>query len=125
MRIIRPYGRSVVKRGEERKIVPRTESRERAASQGTQPHSRAIPAFAEDDPHIIIAQWISALDKVIAKPRGTHKASRELHALRYKLGNACWDRWKLHSYGKLEDTGEKPRKGRWYTAFTEEKRKRI
>ena len=143
MRIIRPYGRSVVKRGEERKIVPRTESREQAASQSAQPHPCAIPAFAEDDPHIIIAQWISALDKVIAKPSGTNKASHELHALRDKLGNACWDRmiarheslrtmkkvwrWKLHPYGEPEpeDAGKKhkgpkpntPRKGRWYTAF--------
>ena len=138
MRIIRPYGRSVVKRGEVRKIIPRTKS------------SCAIPAFAKDDPHIIIAQWISALDKVIAKPRGTNKASCELHGLRDKLGNACWNRiiarhaclriqpddmkkvwqWKLHPYGKPEpeDTGKKhkgskpdtPRKGRWYTAFAGE-----
>lgn len=129
MRIIRPYGRSVVKRGEERKIVPRPKSREQAASQSARPHSCAIPDFAEDDPHIIIAQWISALDKIIAKPRGTNKASRELHGLRDKLGNACWDRmiarhefscaqqdkmkkvwqWKLHPYGKPEpeDTGKK------------------
>ena len=134
MRIIRPYGRSVVKRGEKRKIVPRTES------------LCAIPDFAENNPHIIIAQWISALDKVIAKPRGTHKASRELYNLRDKLGNACWDRmiarheslrtmkkvwqWKLHPYGEPEpeDAGKKhkrskpdtPRKGRWYTAFARE-----
>ena len=136
MRIIRPYGRSVVKRGEERrKLVPRTES------------LCAIPDFAKNNPHIIIAQWISALDKIIAKPRGTHKASPGLYDLRDKLGNACWDRmidrhaclqtqpdemkrvwqWKLHPYGKPEpeDTGKKhkrskpdtPRKGRWYTAF--------
>ena len=150
MRIIRPYGRSVVKRGEERKIVPRPKSREPAASQSARPNPLAIPAFAEDNPHIIIAQWISALDKVIAKPRGTHKASRELYDLRDKLGNACWDRmiarhkflrtqqdemkrvwqWKLHPYGKPEPedvrkkhNGSKPdtpRKGRWYTAFAGE-----
>ena len=147
MRIIRPYGRSVVKRGEERKIVPRTESRGQAASQSAPDTPCTIPAFAQDDPHIIIAQWISALDKIIAKPRGTHKASCELHALRDKLGNACWKiiarhpslqaqpdemkkvwRWKLHPYGKPEpedtgktDKGQKPpRKGRWYDAFAGE-----
>ena len=124
MRIIRPYGRSVVKRGEERKLVPRTES------------LRAIPDFAENNPHIIIAQWISALDKIIAKPRGTDKASPGLYDLRDKLGNACWDRmidrheslrkmqkvwrWKLHPYGKAENSGKKPRRGRWYTAFAGE-----
>lgn len=143
MRIIRPYGRSVVKRGEERKIVPRTKSREQDASQSAQTHPCAIPDFAQDDPHIIIAQWISALDKVIAKPRGKNKASRELYDLRDKLGNACWDRmiarheslrtmekvwrWKLHPYGEPEPEGagkkhkgskpDTPRKGRWYTAF--------
>ena len=136
MRIIRPYGRSVVKRGEEREIVPRPKSREQAASQSARPHPLAIPAFAEDDPYIIIAQWISALDKIIAKPRGTDKASRELYDLRDKLGNACWNRmivrheslrkmqkvwrWKLHPYGKAENSGKKPRKGRWYTAFAGE-----
>ena len=139
MRIIRPYGRSVVKRSEERKIVPRTES------------LCAIPDFAKNNPDIIIAQWISALDKVIAKPRGKNKASPELYDLRDKLGNACWDRmidrheslrtqqdemkrvwqWKLHPYGEPEpeDTRKKhkgskpdtPRKGRWYTAFAGEK----
>ena len=150
MRIIRPYGRSVVKRGEERKLVPRPKSREQAASQSAPNTPCAIPAFAQDDPHIIIAQWISALDKVIAKPRGTNKASRKLYDLRDKLGNACWNlmstrhaclltqldemkrvwRWKLHPYGEPEpeDTGKKhkspkpytPRKGRWYTAFAGE-----
>ena len=141
MRIIRPYGRSVVKRGEERKIAPRPKSPGQTASQSAPDTPCAIPAFAQDDPYIIIAQWISALDKIIAKPRGTNKASRELHALRDKLGNACWDRmsarheslriqldnmkkvwqWKLHPYGKPEDAGKKPRKGRWYTAFAGEK----
>ena len=150
MRIIRPYGRSVVKRGEKRKIVPRTESRGQATSQSAPDTPCAIPAFAQDNPHIIIAQWISALDKVIAKPRGKNKASRELYDLRDKLGNACWDRmisrheslrtqqdeikkvwqWKLHPYGKPEpEDAEKkhkgskpdtPRKGRWYTAFAGE-----
>ena len=150
MRIIRPYGRSVVKCGEkrkeERKIALRTESRGQAASQSAQDTPCAIPDFAENNPHIIIAQWISALDKVIAKPRETNKASPGLYDLRNKLGNACWDRmiarhaalltqprmekvwqWKLHPYGEpeLEDTGKKhkrpkpdtPRKGRWYAAF--------
>ena len=131
MRIIRPYGRSVVKRGEERKIFPRAKSRGQAASQSAPDTPCTIPAFAQDDPHIIIAQWISALDKVIAKPRGKNKASRELYDLRDKLGNACWDRmsarhpslqtqpndmkeawqWKLHPYGEPEpepeDTGKK------------------
>ena len=151
MRIIRPYGRSIVKRGEKRrKIVPRAKSRGQAASQSAPDTPCAIPAFAQDNPHIVIAQWISALDKVIAKPRGTHKASRELYDLRDKLGNACWNRmigrheslckqqdemkrvwqWKLHPYGKPEpeDTGKKHkrpkpdtlRKGRWYTAFAGE-----
>ena len=146
MRIIRPYGRSIVKRGEKRKIVPRTESRGQTTSQSAPDTPCAVPAFAQDDLHIIIAQWISALDKVIAKPRGTNKASPGLYDLRDKLGNACWDRmiarheslltmkkvwqWKLHPYGKPEpeDTGKKhkrpkpdtPRKGRWYTAFAGE-----
>ena len=147
MRIIRPYGRSVVKRGKERKLVPRPKSREQAASQSAPDTPCTIPAFVQDDPHIIIAQWISALDKIIAKPRGTHKASHKLYGLRDNLGNACWDQmvdrhaclrtqqgemkrvwqWKLHPYGKPEPEGtgkkhkcSKPdttRKGRWYTAF--------
>lgn len=148
MRIIRPYGRSIVKRDEKRKIVPRTESRGQAASQSAPDTPCAIPAFAQDNPHIVIAQWISALDKVIAKPRGKSKALHELYDLRDKLGKACWVRmiarheslrtqpdemkkvwqWKLHPYGKPEDTGKKHkrpkpdtlRKGRWYTAFAGE-----
>lgn len=122
MRMIRPYGRSVAKDGR-RTLTLRPRRRGAAGNQNTPKDSQDLPAFARDDPHILIAQWISAIDKVIHKPK--NNASPDLRAVRQSLGAACWERmtarheslrteqqmkrteqmkkiwdWKLHPYGK-------------------------
>lgn len=138
MRMIRPYGRSVAKDGR-RTLTLRPRRRGAVGDQSTP--KQDLPAFAEDDPHILIAQWISAIDKVIHKPKSN--ASVDLRAIRQSLGDACWERmtarheslcteemekiwdWKLHPYGEAVEEGEDregpkvntPRKGRWFHAF--------
>ena len=132
MRMIRPYGRSVAKDGR-RTLTLRPRRRGAAENQSTPKDSQNLPAFAQDDPHILIAQWISAIDKVIHKPK--NNASADLRDARQRLGDACWKRmiarheslrtmekiwnWKLHPYGKGRK-GPKvntPREGRWFHAF--------
>ncbi len=131
MRMIKPYGRSVVKDDGKRKVVLRN---------GKDLEGRELPDFAESEPKLIIAQWISAIDKVIPKPRGRKKPSPKLYKLREELGKFCWEKiiaehefsegdqerlkeikerwdWKLHPYGKSGEKGEEPREGRWYKAF--------
>ena len=128
MRMIKPYGRSVVKDDGKRKVVLRN---------GKDLEGRELPYFAESEPKLIIAQWISAIDKVIPKPSGRSKPSPKLYKLREELGKFCWEKiiaqhkfsegnqeclkkrwdWKLHPYGTSDENGGVPRKGRWYKAF--------
>ena len=103
---------------------------------------RDIAGFAAEHPELVIAQWVSAIDRIAAKPRGKGKPSLDRRRLRDALGRAAfelldregafdgdgrreemerlWKR-KVHPYGEGDDArrtgGEK---GRLYTRFAGE-----
>ena len=98
-----------------------------------------VASFAESHPELVVAQWISAIDKIAAKPKPGDKPTAEQRCLREKLGRAAFDlltregildlseegaerkrRWwaKIHPYGEGDDRKARGRaKGRWYTRF--------
>ncbi|MEM7070449.1 MAG: hypothetical protein AAF403_01650, partial [Pseudomonadota bacterium] len=96
MKIIKPYGRTIL----------RLNKPSQDKDQSDKPHHRKlllrnskkigidkivdIDAFAHQDPDIMIAQWISVIDKIFKKPKNNKKASQFCHELRQKLGEACW-----------------------------------
>ena len=131
MLIVKPYGRSETEPdgagGLRRKI--RRNRRERPADDLDD-----VAAFAAGHPELVLAQWISAIDKIAAKPRGARKPTPEQRRLRETLGRAAFDlltaeglldpsqeglwRRKLHPYGKGDDRKAHGReKGRWYARF--------
>ena len=80
MRIVKPYGVSE-SRADEGKPFERFL------------HANSFPAqpvdvreFAKTHPSLVIAQWISCIDKIITKPHGDGKPSQEQWALRNTLG---------------------------------------
>ncbi len=133
MRMIKPYGRSetTLTHGQQprRKLRPNTP--------GDTPVN--IVEYAKTHPELIIAQWISAIDKIAAKPHGDKKPTPEQRQFRQRLGEAAFevlsnqnllplpDRkdeleglwWsKIHPYGKDDDTEKSGwEKGRWYKRF--------
>ena len=140
MRIIKPYGRSETEFEEEGKKKLRRAIRRKSTLGTPNDTPNDIVAFATTHPELVIAQWISAIDKIAAKPRGTHKPTPEQRALRQQLGEAAWKllgeknllsdfsqsqdeltrRWwsKIHPYGKETDDKERGNpKGRWYVRF--------
>src|ERR1700694_5470370 len=94
MQIIRPYGSSRSKQGKDglrRVLVEKTARRT----------ERDIPTFARTHDELVIAQWISQIDKIARKPTSRKKPSADKRAFREKLGNACWVR--LIDSGRLKD----------------------
>ncbi|MCY4431061.1 MAG: hypothetical protein OXC11_11815, partial [Rhodospirillales bacterium] len=134
MLIVKPYGRSEAAHGEDGAL--RRQLRLRPDEAGP----FALPEFAETHPELIVAQWISAIDKIAWKPRGQAKPTPEQRRLRDMLGGAAWEllarkhlpedrleelgkvwRRKLHPYGAGEDDRASGReKGRWYARFAGE-----
>ena len=136
MLIVKPYGRSETEPdgagGLRRKIRRNLEGRQ--ANDLTD-----VAAFAARHPELVLAQWISAIDKIAAKPRGAAKPTPKQRRLRETLGRAAFDflerkhlldlserrdalelLWqrKLHPYGKGDDRKAHGReKGRWYARF--------
>ena len=136
MLIVKPYGRSETEPdgagGLRRKIRRNREGR--PADDLTD-----VAAFAARHPELVLAQWISAIDKIAAKPRGARKPTPEQRRLRETLGRAAFDLlerkhlldlserrdalellWqrKLHPYGEGDDRKAHGReKGRWYARF--------
>lgn len=138
MHIIKPYGRSHVAHGKarERKRILRLQDGAKTP--------RDIRDFAESHDELVIAQWISAIDKIATKPHGNKGATSAQRAFRDRLGKACWalvvqksllpgltepDRkihleklwtFKIAPYGdkrlRSKDTEPSP-KGRWYARF--------
>ncbi len=134
MLIVKPYGRSSTETdattGLRRAIRPNTDP--------NRPHD--ITEFALSHPELVIAQWISAIDKIAAKPRGQDDPTADQRVLRETLGAAAlsflfendlladsdtrrdefeklW-RSKIHPYGKKDhpkNTGMA--KGHWYARF--------
>lgn len=83
MKIVRPYGSSRTKEsaGSLRRIlVDSTPLR----------GEYDLPQFARSYNELVIAQWISAIDKIARKPAGRKKPTSKQRAFRHKLGNACW-----------------------------------
>lgn len=97
MHIIRPYGSSRSKQGQDglrRVLVEKTSGRA----------EQDIPIFARTHEELVIAQWISAIDKIARKPTSRKKPSADQRAFRDKLGNACWVR--LMGSGRLKDMND-------------------
>lgn len=83
MRIVRPYGSSrtkLDKNGLHRVLVEKTPERA----------EREIPDFAGSNDRLVIAQWISVIDKIARKPTARKKPTPVQRAFRHKLGNVCW-----------------------------------
>lgn len=132
MLIVKPYGRSETARDAQRKNT-------RSIRLNREPDlTLPIAIFAKEHPELVIAQWISTIDKIAAKPFGNRLATPEQRKLRQSLGDAAYallraktelpfadrpdlDRlWnaKLHPYG--EKTREDPKaraRGRWFARF--------
>ncbi|MEQ8903392.1 MAG: type VI-A CRISPR-associated RNA-guided ribonuclease Cas13a [Roseovarius sp.] len=125
MRVVRPYGESQTyhrgEQGQTRVLIDNTAARAR----------HDIPVFAQKHDALVIAQWISVLDRIVSKPQSAQGATKDQRDFRERLGRACWDqicaserisasaqsdplvfaywRFKIHPYGNAE---YRPRKGR-------------
>ncbi len=138
MLIVKPYGRSYVERGASgglRRVVRRNDDLDTPVD---------MAEFAGTHPELVVAQWVSVIDRIATKPRRGRKPTTEQRALRDKLGNAAWKilkkdfrsgaseekvaelkrlwRRKIHPYGEGTDDGERPPnpRGRWFAAFAGE-----
>lgn len=138
MRIIKPYGASRSEKSQnslERLLYDRSAHRTR----------HKIIEFAENNAELVIAQWISVIDKIATKPHGKNGASQAQREFREKLGKTAWTyiigqkllvyenserleylhalwNFKIHPYGNAkfhQKTGSRqPRlEGRWYKTF--------
>ena len=93
MKIIKNYGRSdAAPKGEgeksnQRKLVifPKFTQSDKKK------FCHKVYDFATEDPNIVIAQWISVIDKIAAKPKGTKPPSLATYDFREKLGAVCWE----------------------------------
>ncbi|MBS1983402.1 MAG: type VI-A CRISPR-associated RNA-guided ribonuclease Cas13a [Bdellovibrionales bacterium] len=142
MKIVRPYGQSTV--GSE--TTPRKRQLLRYPSEATsKSETKRIPEFAEAHADLLIAQWISVIDKIVRKPKKSKANANGLptkiqYQVRKDLGNACWEilktklgekpdqfekiwAWKLHPYGMCPpyfypEPDKAPRiEGRWCKTF--------
>lgn len=137
MRIIKPYGRSSTEFDGQEKLTRKLRQSPKYDT------SVEIGKFAETHPELVIAQWISAIDKIAAKPYGNKKPTPEQWQFRQRLGKAAFrvltekklidfsesrkkdestlDKvwWaKIHPYGKGTDKKSSGRtEGRWYKRF--------
>ncbi len=138
MRIIKPYGRSHVDAADltERKRVLRLNDGAKT--------SHDIKSFALGHDELIIAQWISSIDKIATKPSGNKGATPIQRKFRDQLGKTSWAllvekdllpglkdpdkraqleklwEFKVAPYGKAEfrDKLKAPNpKGRWFKRF--------
>ncbi|MBT3070012.1 type VI-A CRISPR-associated RNA-guided ribonuclease Cas13a [Rhodomicrobium sp. Az07] len=133
MKIVHPYGtsRSKERDGKLRRVLiansaPRAE--------------REVTEFAASHNELVIAQWISTIDKIACKPTGDKKPTTAQQKFRDRLGEACWQRllagerlswasddekqslvdlwqFKTHPYKDGSEPTEPRVKGRWYGVF--------
>lgn len=71
MRVIKPYGRSVAEDSTADGLRRRLQPRPRNATHGEALPPEDIKAFTTAWPEVVIAQWISAIDKIATKPSRT------------------------------------------------------
>ena len=91
MRIIRPYGTSATEAtagdAAQRRRVLRRKPETPGVAAVTEPD---LEAFATTHDRLVIAQWISTIDKIATKPAGFKKPGATQRALRHRLGAAAW-----------------------------------
>src|SRR5690242_11781912 len=82
MQIIKPYGRTHVEQSVSgtKRVLLRTEPREKWD----------IEQFARSHDELVIAQWISTIDKIATKPTGEQGPTETQRAFRDRLGRAAW-----------------------------------
>jgi hypothetical protein len=84
MLIVKPYGRSHVEPDD-------AFERKRILRQNNLPDQiRNIEDFALSHDELIIAQWISSIDKIATKPSGNNGPTDEQRCLRQNIGNAAF-----------------------------------
>ncbi|TVQ33746.1 MAG: hypothetical protein EA356_11870, partial [Geminicoccaceae bacterium] len=107
MRIIRPYGTSATEatagNAAERRRVLRRKPEQRGAPAVTEPN---LEAFATTHAHLVIAQWISTIDKIAAKPTGFKPPTAAQRKLRRTLGDAALKH--IAANGLLPELAEDP-----------------
>ncbi|MDP2700266.1 type VI-A CRISPR-associated RNA-guided ribonuclease Cas13a [Thalassospira sp.] len=85
MQIIKPYGRSHVD-------SDTVQNRQRVLLRdGKISQKGDITPFATSHSELVIAQWISAIDKIATKPSGKNGPTERQKHLRTVLGKAAWD----------------------------------
>ncbi len=131
MLIIKPYGRSLTERQQE------NVARRRMTLRMPESAVRDISQLAAETPELLLAHWISMIDKIITKPKPNGKASPDQRRLRAGLAKAAWDElsskrltadakeklhpiweWKIHPYPASDEKRKTDYlKGRWYVRF--------
>ncbi|MFH1806034.1 MAG: type VI-A CRISPR-associated RNA-guided ribonuclease Cas13a [Pseudomonadota bacterium] len=140
MQIIKPYGRSHVDRN-----ANAAKDRQRVLLHDSKITEKCdITPFANTHGELVIAQWISVIDKIATKPGKDNLPTSDQKKLRKMLGDAAWkhlttqnllptedqDRlkaiwdWKIAPWeqSRSSRTPEKPPRanGRWYKTFAGE-----
>lgn len=134
MKIIKPYGQALTRFTVDGILV-------RFLHTSSQPDIPVeIPEFCRNHSKLVIAQWISVIDKVITKPSGAARPTEDQWALRNALGQAAWDliearglladphgrkqrlarNWwqRVHPYGQeTDDATPRNFRGRWFATF--------
>jgi hypothetical protein len=92
LRIIKPFGRTHVDRtavGLRRCLAPRSAPKARVE----------MAEFVANQDELVIALWISTIDKIARKPQANGAPTPEQRAFRDRLGAAAWAR--LDASGRL------------------------
>ena len=125
MLIVKPYGRSAITSPASGKSCRVLRKRDGSVD-------RDFKEFCREHPALILAQWISIVDKIARKPSGRSKPSEAQHQFRKRIGEVLWPYltskeillleleqkfWsKVHPYPKGVSGKGKP-EGRWYKRF--------
>ncbi len=136
MRIIKPYGRSQSGFGNDGR------HRREVIAYRDLSTSISVTDFVYNDSKLVIAQWISAVDKIATKPFDGSPPTTEQRNFRQALGNAVLNiikekdllpdpfnrrkrlerQWwlRVHPYGEnTDDAAHRNPKGRWYVRFAD------
>ena len=125
MLIVKPYGRSAI-------TSPASGEPCRVLRKRDDGIDRDFKQFCREHPALVLAQWISIVDKIARKPSGQSKPSEAQRKFRQKIGAVLWPYltskeilspeleqkfWaKVHPYPKGVSDEDKP-EGRWYKRF--------